>query len=182
MSTTSIDMTPAVTSADELVRAHLLTAWLPALDGVEARLRSGAMVADAGCGDGLATVLMAETFARSAFTGFDADPGAVAAARVRARAAGAQGNVRFELAEIAELPAFAFDLVTTFGPLAGLRDPWADARRVRHALADDGTWLIAGPPGQVDPARLAPVLARAGFGGVRVAYESIEAVALEARP
>lgn len=33
-------------------RAHLIDEWIPALDGVEAKLKSGARVADVGCGLG----------------------------------------------------------------------------------------------------------------------------------
>ena len=51
--------------------ANLVSAWIPALDGVEARLRSGALVADVGCGHGASTLLMAEAFPRSEFVGFD---------------------------------------------------------------------------------------------------------------
>ena len=56
-----------------------LDTWLPALDGVVTRLRSGAIVADLDCGLGRSTVLMARQYPRSAFTGYDEDPAAVAA-------------------------------------------------------------------------------------------------------
>ena len=39
--------------------ANLVAAWLPALDGVVAKLERGARVADIGCGHGASTVLMA---------------------------------------------------------------------------------------------------------------------------
>ena len=39
--------------------ALLLSAWLPALDGVEQKLLNGAKVADVGCGHGSSTALMA---------------------------------------------------------------------------------------------------------------------------
>ena len=45
--------------------------YIPALDGLESRLRSGATVADVGCGHGASTILMAQAFPRSRFTGFD---------------------------------------------------------------------------------------------------------------
>ena len=38
-------------------RANLPTEWIPALDGVEAKLRSGARVADVGCGHGASAVV-----------------------------------------------------------------------------------------------------------------------------
>ena len=39
--------------------ANLLSAWLPALDGVVEKLERGATVADVGCGHGSSTILMA---------------------------------------------------------------------------------------------------------------------------
>ena len=47
-------------------------AWIPALDGVEAKLERGAKVADVGCGHGASTILMAQGVSRSrTFVGFD---------------------------------------------------------------------------------------------------------------
>src|SRR6266702_4710371 len=42
--------------------ANLTTSWIPALDGVQAKLVSGARVADIGCGHGASTLLMAQTY------------------------------------------------------------------------------------------------------------------------
>src|SRR5581483_5080554 len=39
-------------------KANLTSAWIPALDGVEDKLRAGASVADVGCGHGASTILM----------------------------------------------------------------------------------------------------------------------------
>jgi SAM-dependent methyltransferase len=154
-------------------------AWLAALDGVVERLRAGALVADVGCGDGRATILMARAFPRSAFTGYDPDPGSIAAARAHESVAGtASGrNVRFEVAGAQTVPAYAFDLVTTLAPLD---DPSAVARRVRRAIAEDGTWMVVEPAD--GPAALPPILAAAGFSRVRVAAETSTARVLEARP
>ena len=52
-------------------RAHLVSEWLPALDGVVERLRRGARVADIGCGHGVSTILMAKAFPQSSFIGLD---------------------------------------------------------------------------------------------------------------
>jgi hypothetical protein len=43
-------------------KAHLIAEWLPALDGVVAKLEAGAKVADIGCGHGASTVIMAQAF------------------------------------------------------------------------------------------------------------------------
>src|SRR5690606_25589018 len=55
-------------------QASLVPEWLPALDGVVARLEAGARVADIGCGHGHSTILMAQAFPQSTFTGFDTHP------------------------------------------------------------------------------------------------------------
>jgi hypothetical protein len=52
-------------------RAHLVSEWLPALDGVVERLKRGARVADIGCGHGASTILMAQAFPKSSFVGLD---------------------------------------------------------------------------------------------------------------
>jgi SAM-dependent methyltransferase len=51
--------------------AHLVSGWIPALDGVEQKLKSGARVADAGCGHGASTILRAQAYPKSTFFGFD---------------------------------------------------------------------------------------------------------------
>ena len=43
-------------------RAHLVPDWIPALDGVEDKLRDGGMIADVGCGHGVSTILMAHAY------------------------------------------------------------------------------------------------------------------------
>ena len=49
----------------------LVAEWLPALDGVVAKLEAGALVADVGCGHGASTILMAQAFPASRFVGID---------------------------------------------------------------------------------------------------------------
>jgi 2-polyprenyl-3-methyl-5-hydroxy-6-metoxy-1,4-benzoquinol methylase len=51
--------------------ANLTTKWIPSLEGVEVKLKSGAKVADIGCGHGSSTILMAKTYPKSTFVGFD---------------------------------------------------------------------------------------------------------------
>ena len=47
----------------------IVQSWLPALDGVEAKLKSGAKVADVGCGVGYSTLLMAQAFPKVSLSG-----------------------------------------------------------------------------------------------------------------
>src|SRR5216684_2059930 len=51
--------------------ANLVPSWIPALDGVEDKLRAGAMVADVGCGLGASTILLAQAYPNSRITGSD---------------------------------------------------------------------------------------------------------------
>jgi SAM-dependent methyltransferase len=124
--------------------ANLVSAWLPALDGVEAKLRVGAKVADVGCGLGASTRLMADAYARSHFTGFDYDAESIELARGKAKASGLK-NTHFDVAEAAAYPGTDYDLITMFDCLHDMGDPIGAAKHVRQTLAADGTWLIVEP-------------------------------------
>ena len=73
--------------------AHLVSSWIPALDGVEAKLEAGARVADVGCGHGASTILMAQAFPRSRFVGFDYHAPSIAHAQRAAAEAGVADRV-----------------------------------------------------------------------------------------
>jgi ubiquinone/menaquinone biosynthesis C-methylase UbiE len=125
--------------------ANLTAAWLPALDGVEDKLRAGARVADIGAGHGSSTVLMATSFPKSTFVGSDYHDGSVAEARVRATDAGVADRVTFETAGAQTFGGGPFDLVTTFDALHDMGDPLGAARHVRESLTPDGTWMVVEP-------------------------------------
>lgn len=126
-------------------RGHLLASWLPALQDVTARLEVGAAVADVGCGQGAAVLVLAGAFPRSQFVGFDVHPPFIERARRAAAAAGLSGRARFEVASAHDFPGAAYDLVTCLDCLHELADPVAAARHVRSALNADGTWLVVEP-------------------------------------
>ena len=125
--------------------ANLVSAWIPALDGVEERLRAGATVADLGCGHGASTLLLAEAYPDSTVTGFDNHPESIDIARKRAAEAGLADRVRFEVASAQDFPGSGFDLVCVFDALHDMGDPEAAAAHIRGALAPDGTWLLVEP-------------------------------------
>jgi SAM-dependent methyltransferase len=125
--------------------ANLVSGWLPALDGVVAKLEAGAHVADVGCGHGASTILMAQAFPSSTFVGSDYHAESIEIARERARAAGVEDRVRFEIAPASGFTGSGYDLVTMFDCLHDMGDPVGAARHVRHALADDGTWMVVEP-------------------------------------
>lgn len=128
--------------------ANLVQSWLPALDGVVAKLERGAKVADVGCGHGVSTVLMAEAFPNSTFTGFDFHPRSVEAASTHARQHGMGDRVRFEVGLAKDYPGKDYDLVTFFDCLHDMGDPVGASRHVRDTLAADGTWMIVEPMAQ----------------------------------
>jgi SAM-dependent methyltransferase len=125
--------------------ANLVSSWIPALDGVEARLRAGARVADIGCGHGASTILMSEAYPASRFVGFDFHPASVEAARTRAAEAGVADRVRFEVASGKTFSGDRYDLVTVFDALHDMGDPAGAARQVLRALRPDGVWMIVEP-------------------------------------
>jgi SAM-dependent methyltransferase len=125
--------------------AHLLSEWLPALDGVVAKLERGALVADVGCGHGASTILMAQAFPNSTFTGSDYHDGSIETARDHARQADVTGRVSFETAPAAAYGGTGYDLVTMFDCLHDMGDPVGAARHVRKTLAPDGSWMIVEP-------------------------------------
>jgi SAM-dependent methyltransferase len=125
--------------------AYLVSGWLPALDGVVGKLETGAHVADVGCGHGASTILMAQAFPASTFVGSDYHTESIEIARERARAAGVEDRVRFEIAPASGFTGGGYDLVTMFDCLHDMGDPVGAARHVRQALADDGTWMLVEP-------------------------------------
>ena len=125
--------------------ANIVDKWLPALDGVVEKLRSGARVADVGCGHGYSTVIMAEAFPNSEFIGFDFHAASIADARKHAETHGANGNLRFEVATAKEFPGKDYDLVTSFDCLHDMGDPIGAARHIHRSLKRGGTWMIVEP-------------------------------------
>jgi SAM-dependent methyltransferase len=122
---------------------NLITSWLPALDGVEAKLKRGAQAADVGCGHGASTILMAATYPASKFVGFDYHAPSIEVARKRAKDAGLT-NATFEVASATSFPG-TYDLVACFDCLHDMGDPVGAAKHIRAALAADGTWMIVEP-------------------------------------
>jgi 2-polyprenyl-3-methyl-5-hydroxy-6-metoxy-1,4-benzoquinol methylase len=126
-------------------RAHLVQEWLPALDGVTARLAAGAKVADIGCGHGASTLIMAQAFPNSRFVGLDYHAASIERAKEAAAAAGSPANLAFETATAKDSPGADYDLVTVFDALHDMGDPVGAARRVREMLKPDGTFMIVEP-------------------------------------
>lgn len=124
---------------------NLVGSWIPALDGVEEKLRSGAKVADIGCGHGASTVIMAKEYPNSEFHGSDYHEGSIRAAREAAEEEGVTERCSFEVASAKDYSGSGYDLVTIFDALHDMGDPVGVAAHVRQSLAPDGTWMIVEP-------------------------------------
>jgi len=125
--------------------ANLVTSWIPAMDGMEARLKAGAKVADVGCGHGASTIIMAQAYPASNFVGFDYHGPSIDHARKAAEEAGVADRVRFEVARAQDYPGNNYDLVAVFDCLHDMGDPTGAAAHVRKSLKPDGSWLIVEP-------------------------------------
>jgi ubiquinone/menaquinone biosynthesis C-methylase UbiE len=126
--------------------ANLLSSWLPALEGVVAKLTAGSTAADVGCGHGASTLIMARAFPKSRFYGFDYHSGSIEYARHVAGRDGLMDQVVFEVASAKSYPANGgYDLVTFFDCLHDMGDPEGAARHVLSTLKRDGTWMIVEP-------------------------------------
>lgn len=125
--------------------ANLVSGWLPALSGTDERLRTGARVADVGCGHGASTIIMAQAYPNSEFIGFDYHEPSIQQARTTAERAGVGRRVRFEAATAKDFPGRGYDLVAMFDCLHDMGDPVGAAAHVRESLRPEGAWMIVEP-------------------------------------
>lgn len=132
--------------------ANLVPSWIPTLDGVADKLRTGAKVADIGCGLGASTILLAQEYPNSVFTGSDYHDESIELARKRAGDAGVADRVNFEVASASSFCGSGYDLAATFDCLHDMGNPLAAARHIRQALKPNGTWLVVEPNAADEPA------------------------------
>ncbi|MDQ1456560.1 MAG: hypothetical protein QOH28_2180 [Actinomycetota bacterium] len=125
-------------------RASLATQWIPALDGVDDKLRKGAKVADVGCGHGASVVVMAEAYPKSKFWGFDFHAPSIKTSKARASDAGVAKQTKFKVATSKDYEG-TIDLISFFDCLHDMGDPLGIARYAREHLEDDGTVLLVEP-------------------------------------
>ncbi|MFG1686389.1 class I SAM-dependent methyltransferase [Nonomuraea sp. NPDC049269] len=125
--------------------AALVSSWIPALDGIEEKLKAGTVVADVGCGLGSSSILLAQSYPRTAVVGSDYHAESIELAREHAAEAGVADRVDFEVATAHTFTGTDYDLVTMFDCLHDMGDPLGAARRVREALAPEGAWLLVEP-------------------------------------
>jgi SAM-dependent methyltransferase len=126
--------------------ANLTTSWIPALEGIEDKLKNGgAKVADVGCGHGVSTILMAKAYPDSKIIGFDYHKPSIESARKNAEKEGLK-NITFEVAQSTDYPGDDYDLVTFFDCFHDMGNPSAAAKHVLQTLnKKNGTWMLVEP-------------------------------------
>ena len=125
-------------------QANLVDNWIPALSGVEDKLRDGAKVADIGCGHGSSTVLMAQAYPNSTIHGIDFHAPSIEEAKKKAADAGLT-NVTFQVAKAQDFAGEGFDFACMFDALHDMGDPVGAARHIRDTLAPGGTFMLVEP-------------------------------------
>lgn len=126
-------------------RNSLISEWIPALSGVEQKLRAGAKVVDVGCGRGAPLLLLAQEYPESQFIGIDGHPPSIATATERAQEIGVSDRVRFEVNLARGYSEREVDVVTFFDAFHDLGDPVGAAAHARQCLADDGVLVLVEP-------------------------------------
>lgn len=125
--------------------AYLTASWIPALTGIEEKLKAGGKVADIGCGHGSSTIIMAQAYPNSRFWGFDNHEKSIETAKERANAAGVSDRVTFATVSANDIPDEQFDMVAFFDCLHDMGDPVGASKRACEVLAADGSALIVEP-------------------------------------
>jgi SAM-dependent methyltransferase len=124
---------------------NLVQEWIPALEGVQRRLETGAKIADVGCGHGVTAILLAKAYPASTVVGIDAHAGSIEIARRRASEAGVSDRVRFERNSAQDFTERDLDLVAFFDCLHDMGDPQAAVLQAYRALGRDGVLMVVEP-------------------------------------
>ena len=122
--------------------AYLTATWIPALQGIEQKLRAGGKIADIGCGRGASTLIMARAYPKSKTYGFDYHEPSIQYARDAARKAGVAERTIFDVARSDDFPDGPYDLITFCVCLHDMPDPVAAAKRAFETLSKDGSVMI----------------------------------------
>jgi 2-polyprenyl-3-methyl-5-hydroxy-6-metoxy-1,4-benzoquinol methylase len=123
--------------------AALVDVVLPLVDGLVERLRSGADVADFGCGSGHAINVLARAFPASRFTGLDFSEEAIGVGRKEAAELGL-GNASFESHNLTDLEKVdSYDVITVFDAIHDQAQPARVLENIYRALRPGGVLLMA---------------------------------------
>lgn len=127
------------------VVSSLIELILPSVPGIVEKLEEGIDVLDLGCGRGKALNLLAKTFPKSRFVGYDLSEEAIEYARNEARELKLT-NVNFEIKDLTyfneSAPDKKYDFITTFDAVHDQPRPDNLLAGIFNALKDDGTYLM----------------------------------------
>jgi SAM-dependent methyltransferase len=126
---------------------NLTTSWIPALEGVEDKLKNGGgtKIADVGCGHGVSTILMAKAYPNSQIIGFDYHKPSIEWARKQAEKEGLK-NISFEVSGATDYPGDDYDLVTFFDCFHDMGNPAGAAKHILQTLKKkNGAWMLIEP-------------------------------------
>lgn len=123
---------------------NLVSRWLPKVDGAEAILNEGGSFADIGCGFGISTQMVAESYPRAKVFGFDIHGPSIEAAKRNASEAGYGGRIAYSEAD-AQSYRGNFDILAFFDCLHDMGDPLGAARYAANHLNDDGMVILIEP-------------------------------------
>jgi SAM-dependent methyltransferase len=144
------DHDPALPASQErftrpLYIAGLASAWLPAVEGVDATLRGGGSLLDVGCGWGVASIVIAQAWPQARVTGIDIDDASIAHARKRAAEAGVASHITFDVADSTAMSGGPYDVVLFTDSLHDMGDPVAAISEAKRVLAPDGVVVVVEP-------------------------------------
>lgn len=123
-------------------RNSMVQEWLPAMPTVDARLRAGGAVADVGCGNGQALIILAQAYPEATFVGYDNYPPAIAAANANAAKAGVANRLRYEVCDVTQGIPGTYDLITTFDVVHDMPRPRPALKEIKRALNPGGTYFV----------------------------------------
>ena len=126
----------------QTVVAALMDSILPLVPGLIEDLENGIEVLDVGCGSGRALNLMAKSFPKSRFIGYDFSEEAIAAGKMVAQKQNLT-NLRFEVKDVTALDVIDhFQLITAFDAIHDQVYPDRVLKEIANALDPDGTFLM----------------------------------------
>jgi SAM-dependent methyltransferase len=122
---------------------NLLDNWLPAVSDIKERLNDGITVADLGCGYGASTIILAETFPKSKFIGFDNHEPSIKEAN-HAVVSKKLNNLTFAVSGAQDFKA-KVDFITFFDCLHDMGDPVGALKNCLNQLKPNGVVMAVEP-------------------------------------
>ena len=125
-------------------KSNLVQRWLPKIPSLTEKLNAGGSFANVGCGHGVSTMLIAESFPESEVVGFDFHAPSIDEARRLASEAGLADRIRYEVCSAKEYQG-AFDVIAFFDCLHDMGDPVGAAAHALNQLKPNGMLVIIEP-------------------------------------